>query len=44
MIGSQWEGILSQIEEAIKRMRWINLNEKELKLETNLEWHGFLWR
>jgi hypothetical protein len=28
----------------IKRMGWINLDEKELKLERNLEWREFLWR
>ena len=29
---------------AIEGMGWINLDEKELKLETNLEWREFLWR
>jgi hypothetical protein len=30
--------MLEKIKEAIKGIGWINLDEKELKLETNLEW------
>ena len=33
-----------KIKEVIKGIGWINLDEKELKLETNLKWRGYLWR
>jgi hypothetical protein len=44
LIGRIMEKCRRKFKRPLREIRWINLDEKELKLETNLEWRGLLWR